>query len=86
MPVLPEVGSKAFCLGVVDHRFRDAVLDRSCGIEIFKLGQDFRAQLFVMFDMGEFQKRRAADQLIGGSVDLCHDVIPFLQKSSGLAG
>ena len=58
---------------VVDHGLGDTVFYRTGGVEIFQLGQDFRGQVLVLFDVGQFHQRGMADQLVGGSIDLRHE-------------
>ena len=68
----------ARCLGVVDHGLGDAVLDGTGGVEVFQLGKDFCLQVFGLFDMGQFQQRGVADQLVCGCINVAHDA--FLQN------
>lgn len=47
------------------------------GIEIFKLSENFCPETEFLFQMGQFQQRRFADQLVGGCVNVRHN--RFLQ-------
>ena len=76
MPVLPEVGSMMTEPGfscVVDHGAGHAVLDRTGGIEVFELGENLCLQVKFLFNVGKLQKRRLADELICGCIDMRHD-------------
>ena len=69
MPVLPEVGSRIVwpgsiaprCLGVLDHRLGDAVLDRAGRVVALELGPDAHAGLGR--EARQLDERRVADRL-----------------------
>ena len=73
---------QSLCLGVVDHRLGNAVLDRSGGVEVFQLCQYLRAERVFFFNVGQLQERRLADQLIGGCIDVCRHgrFLRYVQK------
>ena len=48
------------------------VLDGTGGIEVFQLGQKAGLEVILFFKMGELQQGGVADELGGGSVDICH--------------
>lgn len=70
MPVLPEVGSMMTepglqltrSLRVVDHFLRNAVLDGTGGVEVFKFGQDSGLEVQLFFDVCQLQQGSLADQ------------------------
>ena len=64
---------QALRLGVVDHGAGHAVLDRTGGIEVFELGENLCLQVEFLFNVGKLQKRRLADELICGCIDMRHD-------------
>ena len=59
-------------LGVIKNGLGNAILDRACGVEIFKLCKQLCFELFRLFNVRKLQKRRAADQLVSRSIDLAH--------------
>ena len=59
-------------LGVIKNGLGNAILDRACWVEIFKLCKQFCFELFRLFNVRKLQKRRAADQLVSRSIDLAH--------------
>ena len=61
-------------LGVIEDGLGDTILDGAGGVEVFKLGEKLGFELFCLFDVGQFEKRGLADQLVCGSVDLAHNV------------
>ena len=63
-------------LRVVKNRLGNAVLDGTCGIEIFQLGEKPGFQLFGFFNMGQFQQGRLPDQLVCGCINLAHNNPP----------
>ena len=67
-------------LGVVDHGLADPVLYGAGGVEILQLGQDPGLEIEFLFNVGELQKRSAADELIGRGVDPGHDVFSFYHE------
>ena len=77
MPVLPHGArfEQALRLGVVDHGLGDAVLDGARGVEVFQLGQELRFQALFLFDVGQLQQGSLADQLVGGCINVRHDVV-----------
>ena len=72
---------QALGLGVVDHGLGHTVFRRTGGVKVFQLGQDLGLQALSLFQMGEFQQRGMANQLICGRINLTHDV--FLPISPG---
>ena len=65
-------------LGVVDHGPGDAVLHGPGGVQILQLGQDTGLQAVFLLQMGQLQQGGAADQLIGGGIDMRHGNCSFL--------
>ena len=63
---------QALFLGIIDHLFGDAILDRTGRIEVFQLGNDVGRQLLLLFNVGQLQQRSMTDQLICGSINLAH--------------
>lgn len=65
-------GKEALLLGILYHGEGNAVLDGTGGIEVFQLGQKAGLEVILFFKMGELQQGGVADELGGGSVDICH--------------
>ena len=63
---------QALFLGIIDHLFGDAILDRTGRIEVFQLSNDVGRQLLLLFNVGQLQQRSMTDQLICGSINLAH--------------
>ena len=61
-------------LGVIKNGLGDTILDGACGVEVFELGEELSLELFSLFDVGQFEKRGLADQLVRRSVNLAHNV------------
>ena len=59
---------------VIQHSHRRPVLGAAAGIEAFQLGQDPGLLPFGGF---QFQKRRSADEFLGGTVNLTHKDAPL---------
>ena len=51
-------------LGVVDHGLGNAILDRAGRIEVLQLGKDSGLKAKALFNMGQLQQRRTADELV----------------------
>ena len=64
----------AACLSVIKNGLGDTILDGACGVEVFELGEELSLELFSLFDVGQFEKRGLADQLVRRSVNLAHNV------------
>ena len=56
----------------VNHGPGDAVLHGSGGVQILQLGQNAGLQTVFLLQMGQLQQGGAADQLIGGGIDMRH--------------
>ena len=69
---------QALGLGVVDHGPGDAVLHGSGGVQILQLRQNAGLQAVFLLQMGQLQQGGAADQLIGGGIDMRHGNCSFL--------
>ena len=69
---------QALGLGVVDHGPGDAVLHGSGGVQILQLRQNAGLQAVLLFQVGQLQQGGAADQLIGGGIDMRHGNCSFL--------
>ncbi len=63
---------------VVNHRLCDSVFHASRDVEQFEFRQDARGKSEFFFDVSQFKKRRAPDELIRRSVNFCHC---FLHKN-----
>ena len=59
-------------LRVVDHFLRNAVLDGTGGVEVFKFGQDSGLEVQLFFDVRQLQQGSLADQLVSGSINVGH--------------
>ena len=59
-------------LSVVNHGQGDPVLDAARGVEILQLGQNTGLQPLPRLNMGQLQQRGAADELVGGGINLGH--------------
>ena len=60
---------QALFLRVVDHGLGHPVLHGPGGVEVFQFHQDGGLEALLSFDVFDLQKGRAADELIGGSID-----------------
>ena len=84
-PVLPEVGlddgvvatayELSCALRLVNHAFRNAVFNRSCGVEVLELDEHACVQVFIAFKVSELEQGSVADKLVDGSVDVGHGVL-----------
>ena len=76
-----------FCFRVVDHGTGHAVLGGTGGIEILQFGQNPGPETFGLLQMGQFQKRGFADQLINRCKDCRHvDFLLQNKKPEGPSG
>ena len=64
-------------LGVVDHGLGHPVFHGTGGVQILQLCQNFRLQAKGFFNVGQLQQGRFADELVGRSVNVCHDYPSF---------
>ena len=67
---------QALGLGIIDHGLGHTILHRTGGIKIFQLGQQSGLQVFLLFDMRQFQQRGFSDQLVSGCVNIAHGAFP----------
>ena len=67
-----------FVPDVLDTKIYDEIItvenDGACRVEVFELGEELSLELFSLFDVGQFEKRGLADQLVRRSVNLAHNV------------
>ena len=70
--VFPEVAERIFigvrtdkcgCEGQKLHGFCNAVFHGTGGVEVFELGNDLSVELFIFFEISEFEKRSTADEI-----------------------
>ena len=71
---------QSFFFGIVNHRFGDSVFYGTRRIEIFQFGENFRFQIQCFFNVRQFKKGGVADQLVGGSIYVCHSNISLIYK------
>ena len=58
---------QATFLGVVNHGLGNAILDRTGRVEVLQLGKDPGLEAKALFNMGQLQQRRTADELVSRS-------------------
>ena len=63
----------ALFLRLIDHRLRDAVLDRASRVEILQLDEDVRLEVVRLDEMIGLEQRRMADELRNVVVNLTHE-------------
>ena len=63
----------ALLLRLVDHRLRDAVLDRASRVEILQLDEDVRLEVVRLDETIGLEQRRMADELRNVVVNLTHE-------------
>gem|GEM_PF-4387851 len=64
---------QALFLRVLDHRFRDTVLDAAGGIEVFQFDKHRGLQAKRFFQIDGLHQRRIADEPEGSLINLCHN-------------
>ena len=60
----------ACALGFFDHAEGSTILDRTCSVEIFELGENMALGVMVLFEIVEFKKRCMSNKFCNGMVDI----------------